>query len=137
MVPITTDVKVVPIFRGTLYNPYQFSFQDKTYILDDNLFVYASINPDNTYDTFMSYNEEDYSIEYQRDGIMKVTKITANQDSYEQYTFEGNEEVLLINMRNIVIRYCLAIIFFLFVPLSNVNFFSYIDSRFTRSKQIS
>ena len=137
-IPINQGDTIIPIFDGTLYNAFQFSFQDKSVRLEDNLVVYAMKNINDNYDTFIKYNQDDYFINYDNSTIITTIKnnMYDSKISYElsTYSFEDNEAALATNMQLIVIRYSIFIFVFLFVPITNYQKHLTIDGLFQRTK---
>ncbi len=131
-------ISIIPIFDGTYYNHYQFFYPNKTVKLNNSFFITALKNSDNSYDTFIIYNDNRYFIDYTNSpNITVLEKVEYNSKiSYElsTYNFVGNEESLATNEKLIVIRYCSFILVFLFVPITNYEKYTTIDSFFNRTQ---
>jgi hypothetical protein len=133
-ITINVDDKIIPIFNGILYNHYQFSYQDKTRKLNENLVVFSMKKSNDSYDGFLIYNENEYFVNSDNHTTISVfdKDSLSSELTYEltTYNFVGNETRLRINMINILIRYSIFIALFLFVPITNYEKHSTFDSIF-------
>ncbi len=117
--------------NDTLYNARNLLTINHETTINQDLVIHANQHSDNSFNTFVSYNPNKYTLKIDSSGNLKVHEKAVSQ--YVSYTlstleFDNNKEKLATNSLHTALRYSLLAVIFFFIPITNYESHTVISS---------